>query len=63
MNQADINAQMGPWTEQSFRRFAFRVLLLQRRGMSHEQAERCANRLKLRDKQWDTRRNCLECSN
>lgn len=61
MNQAEINRRMLPWRDAEFRRFAFRVGLFKRRGMTQEAAEFLADRLALRDQERDDRRVCDEC--
>jgi hypothetical protein len=61
--QAEINRDMARWGDAEFRRFAFRVGLFQRRGLSPADSERVADYLALRDQRKDDRRLCLECSN
>lgn len=62
LSQSEINAQMLPWTDREFTRFAFRQALLTRRGMGPDEAEAWADRLALRDQQRDDRRLCIECT-
>jgi hypothetical protein len=59
--QREVNARMRPWGDADFRRFAFRVALLRRRGLSESVAETWADRLALRDQERDDRHLCLEC--
>jgi hypothetical protein len=62
MDQAAVNAAMGPWGDVEFSRFALRVGLFRRRGATAAQAEQWADRLALRDQQLDDRRVCIECA-
>lgn len=62
LTQAEINVRMRPWGDAEYRRFDFRVGLLQRRGLQRDDAEAFADRLALRDMERDDRRSCLECA-
>lgn len=62
MTSTRINREgMPAWGEREERRFAFRVGLFQRRGLSQADAETWADRLYERDLERDDRRLCLEC--
>ena len=53
----------GPqWGEREQKRFAFRVGLFTRRGMTQPDAETLADRLFERDAERDDRRVCVECA-
>jgi hypothetical protein len=51
------------WTEREMSRFAFRVSLFKRHGMTEPRAEEWADRLFERDHERDDRRSCVECAN
>jgi len=53
---------MPEWNDAQIRRFNFRLGLFQRRGLTHDAAERWGDRLAVRDHERDDRRICLECS-
>ena len=52
---------MTPWTDKEINRFLLRVPMLQRRGMTFDEAEQFADRLAIRDQERDDRRACIEC--
>lgn len=50
-------------TDRGIARMAWRISMLQRRGLTEAQAERTADMLADRDASGDDRRLCLECKN